>query len=97
MLEWTYLYAAGRIQKPMLEVLPPIEETKSAMNANYNNALQASLVSVFADCERVIWVAVVLKLVLIQKNTQKKAQCCRFATRHRTRIVNVRLIFTLLN
>jgi len=43
LLDWSWMYAAGRLQKPVLEVIPPNESIVTQLKENRINALQAAL------------------------------------------------------
>uniref|UniRef100_A0A7E4V7R2 Phosphatidate cytidylyltransferase, mitochondrial n=1 Tax=Panagrellus redivivus TaxID=6233 RepID=A0A7E4V7R2_PANRE len=43
LLDWTWMYAAGRLQKPVLEVIAPTETIATQLRENRLNALQAAL------------------------------------------------------
>ena len=43
LLDWSWLYVAGRLQKPVLEVIPPTKAIQTQIKENRVNALQAAL------------------------------------------------------
>jgi translocator assembly and maintenance protein 41 len=43
LLDWSWLYVAGRLQKPVLEVIHPSDSISSQIKENRKNALQAAL------------------------------------------------------
>lgn len=44
LLDWDYLYMAGRLHKPVLEIFPPVKDLKMALRQNLYSALHAALI-----------------------------------------------------
>lgn len=43
LLDWSWMYVSGRLQKPVLEIIPPSDAISSQIKENRKNALQAAL------------------------------------------------------